>query len=236
MKFFEDARVRDLPPSGGKRKRRPAGRGAAASDGSMMTQMTSLHELRLDYVFHKIKATGARRVLDLGCGSGSLLYRLCGDVQFQEIVGLEDSGQSLLQARSMLADHLGQTARLRLLRGSYAERQPELSGFDCAAMVETIEHVNPAALSRVEHSVFAGMRPATLFMTTPNREYNPLLDLAPGEFREPDHKFEWDRAKFRQWARAMADRNGYRVTFAGIGEYHPSLGQPTQTAFFEREK
>lgn len=223
----------DLPGTDDRRGRRSGGRGASNSADSMMTQMTSLHELRLDHVFQKIKSTDARRVLDLGCGSGSLLYRLCGEVQFEEIVGLEESGQSLLQARSMLANHLEQGARLRLLRGSYAERQPALTGFDCAAMVETIEHVNPAALSKVELAVFAGMRPSSLFMTTPNREYNPLLDLAPGEFREPDHKFEWDRFKFQQWARGVAGRNGYRVSFGGIGEYHAELGQPTQTAFFE---
>lgn len=202
---------------------------------SMMTQMTSLHEVRLDHVFQRLKATGARRILDLGCGSGSLLYRLAQDSQFEEIVGLEASGQSLLQARNMLAEHLkGESPRLRLMGGSYAEPQPSLTGYDAAAMVETIEHVKPEALSTVELAVFGKLRPGVLYLTTPNREYNPLFDLAPGEFREEDHKFEWDRAKFRRWAQGVAQRNAYQVTFGGIGDYHPDLGQPTQTAFFER--
>jgi hypothetical protein len=71
-------------------------------------------------------------------------------------------------------------------------------------------------------------------MTTPNREYNPLFDLAPGEFREEDHKFEWDRIKFQRWARGVAERNGYQVRFGGIGEFVTDLGHPTQTAFFTR--
>lgn len=201
----------------------------------MMTQMTSLHETRLDHVFQRIKATGATRVLDLGCGSGSLLYRLLGDKQFVDVVGLEASGESLLQARSMLADHLqAQPTRLRLLGGSYAEAQPSLVGYDAATMVETIEHVKPEALSNVERAVFGQMRPNLLYMTTPNREYNPLFDLAPGKFREEDHKFEWDRAKFRRWATGVAQRNAYSVTFGGIGDFHSELGQPTQTAFFEK--
>lgn len=205
------------------------------SEENTMTQMTSLHEERLDFVFRTIKATGARRVLDLGCGSGSLLYRLLADGQFEQVTGLEDSGVSLRQARSVLADYLNEEpARVHLIRGSYAESNPALSGYDAAAMVETIEHVRPEQLSRVERAVFGEYRPGCLFMTTPNREYNPLFDLAPGEFREEDHKFEWDRLKFQRWARGVADRNGYDVRFGGIGEFVPDVGPPSQTAFFTR--
>lgn len=205
-------------------------------DNGMMTQMTSLHEERLDFVLRTLKSTGARRVLDLGCGSGSLLYRMLADEQFESITGLEDSGVSLQQARSVLAEYLREESpRIRLVRGSYAESNPALAGYDAAAMVETIEHVRPEQLSRVERAVFGEYRPRYLFMTTPNREYNPLFDLAPGEFREEDHKFEWDRPKFQRWARGVAERNGYEVRFGGIGDYVPEVGHPTQTALFTRQ-
>ncbi len=198
-----------------------------------MTQTTSLHEDRLDHVCAVLEASGARRVLDLGCGSGSLLYRLLKRPQFVEIVGVEQSGISLVQARTALAEHLqGDPPRLRLLRGSYLDRHDAFRDFEAAAMVETIEHVEPRSLSVVERAVFGQLRPRLLFMTTPNREYNPLFDLSPGEFRDPDHKFEWDRAKFRHWARGVAERNAYRVTFGGIGDSDPTLGPPTQTASF----
>ena len=132
----------------------------------MMTQMTSLHEERLDFVLRTLKSTGARRVLDLGCGSGSLLYRMLADPQFESITGLEDSGVSLQQARAVLAEYLcEETPRIRLVRGSYAESNPALTGYDAAAMVETIEHVRPEQLSRVERAVFGEYRPGYLFMT-----------------------------------------------------------------------
>lgn len=199
-----------------------------------MTQMTSLHEQRLDFVARTLSSRGARTVLDLGCGSGSLLYRLAGVPEFERIVGLEQSGVSIRQARLNLESWMSASPeRIRLVTGSYSEAQPELTGFEVAAMVETIEHVNPSELSKVELAVFGGMRPTFLFMTTPNREYNPLFDLAPGEFREEDHKFEWDRMKFRQWASGVAKRNGYNVSFGGIGDLHPDAGHPTQTAAFE---
>jgi len=200
-----------------------------------MTQMSSLHEQRLDQVCRMLKATGARRVLDLGCGSGSLLYRLLGEPQFEQVIGLEQSGLSLAQCRTMLAEHLTVgNSRLRLIAGSYTEKHPVLVGFEAAAMVETIEHVPPQDLSKVELAVLGHYRPDHLLITTPNRDYNPLFDLAPGELRDPDHKFEWTQSKFQQWARGLAERNGYRVRFGGIGEFHPELGQPTQTALFSR--
>lgn len=206
------------------------------SEENTMTQMTSLHEERLDFVFRTIRETGAKKVLDLGCGSGSLLYRLLAEPQFEQVTGLEDSGVSLRQARTVLEGFLNEDPpRVKLIRGSYAERNPALTGYEAAAMVETIEHVRPEQLSKVELAVFGEYRPGCLFMTTPNREYNPLFDLEPGEFREEDHKFEWDRVKFQRWARGVADRNGYEVRFGGIGEFVPDVGHPTQTAFFTRK-
>jgi predicted TPR repeat methyltransferase len=47
------------------------------------------HELRLNRVTEVLKASGARRVLDLGCGTGKLLKRLMAERQFIEIVGVD---------------------------------------------------------------------------------------------------------------------------------------------------
>jgi small RNA 2'-O-methyltransferase len=199
-----------------------------------MTQMTHLHEARLDHVCAVLKASGAHRVLDLGCGSGGLLLRLLREPQFEDVVGVDDSGRSLALSRDLLGQHLhGPAPRLRLLRGSYLDENDALSGFEAAAMVETIEHVDPGQLSRVERAVFGRCRPRVLYMTTPNADFNPLLGLAGGEFREPDHRFEWGRTRFRQWALGVANRNGYAVTFGGIGDADSDLGAPTQTARFE---
>jgi small RNA 2'-O-methyltransferase len=200
---------------------------------SMMDGISVLHEIRLDQVLRRILATGARRVLDLGCGSGLLLHRLAVEAQFDTIVGLESCPHALARARQLLADHPSAPfPHLTLINGSYTEPQPALCDYDVAAMVETIEHVKPVALSAVEQSVFGQMRPRAVYLTTPNREYNPLFGLQAGEFREADHKFEWDRAKFGQWAHGVSRRNGYEVVLGGIGDEDPDLGPPTQTAYF----
>lgn len=201
----------------------------------MMEGISVLHEIRLDHVLRRILASGARRVLDLGCGSGLLLHRLAMEKQFEKVVGLETCPRALAKARQLLAEHpQAPFPRVTLINGSYTEAQPSLCDYDIAAMVETIEHVKPNLLSAVEQSVFGQMRPKVIYLTTPNREYNPLFGLHPGEFREADHKFEWDRARFGQWAQGVARRNGYRVLLGGIGEEDPELGAPTQSAYFAR--
>ncbi|QOR39835.1 methyltransferase domain-containing protein [Billgrantia diversa] len=195
-----------------------------------------LHQQRWLRVASMLKGSGARRVVDLGCGSGGLLQYLLREPQFEQVAGLELSGELLAQAKMRL-ERLPAACRQRLtlICGSYAEPHAALSGFDAAAMVETIEHVPPSHLSLVERSVFAGLRSRLLVLTTPNHDYNPLFGLARGEYRDPDHRFEWTRDRFRDWARGVASRNGYRASLSGLGEWHPDLGQPTHLALFERQ-
>ena len=201
----------------------------------MDTQTSALHELRLDHVASLLTRSTARSVLDLGCGSGALLQRCLESGAFDRLVGLESSGVSLRNARERLAYWVDQPgAGLELIRGSFQEPNNAFSGFDAAAMVEVIEHVPPRDLSTVERAVFEHFRPSLLVMTTPNSDYNPLFDLAPGEFRDPDHRFEWTRSEFEDWSKAQADKFGYDVSFTTIGEVHEKHGAPTQMAVFRR--
>jgi hypothetical protein len=74
-----------------------------------------------------------------------------------------------------------------------------------------------------------------LVLTTPNREYNALFPSLPaGVWRHRDHRFEWSRAEFEDWCGLVAERHGYAVRFAPIGDLHPTLGPPTQMAVFGR--
>jgi 3' terminal RNA ribose 2'-O-methyltransferase Hen1 len=202
--------------------------GFASEDAS-----TFLHEERLDAVERLLRDSGARTVLDLGCGSGALLRRLLEGGQFTRIVGLDTSLESLA-----LAERLRNAGaeRLALRHGSFTSADAGLTGFDAAAMVETIEHVEPAHLSRVEQAVFGRMRPGLVVMTTPNREYNELYGMADGELRHADHRFEWDRSRFETWAAGVGKRNGYRVEFEAVGRANAWVGGPTQMAIFRLDE
>lgn len=199
------------------------------------TKISALHAVRHQQILELVRQSGARQVLDLGCGSGIFLWHLLNEPQIENAIGLEQSGISLLQAREKLAVYLDATpCRLRLINGSYTDPHPELHSFPMAVMIETIEHIEPKHLSMVEQNVFARMRPKQIILTTPNSEYNSLYGLLPGEFRDPDHQFEWTRAKFQQWANGVAARHDYAVRFAGIGEADLQLGSPTQMAVFQQ--
>jgi 3' terminal RNA ribose 2'-O-methyltransferase Hen1 len=196
---------------------------------------TPLHEARMLAVIGELLAAQAESVLDLGCGAGDLMIRLAEQKQFSRIVGIDISVTALQMARHVLhLDPLEPPGRMQVLRASFADADPGLKGFDAAVLIETIEHVDPGRLSRVERAVFGCYRPPTVLITTPNREYNLVYGIAPGQFRHPDHRFEWGRPKFHCWACGVASRNGYSVAFHDIGDTHPTLGATTQMARFTR--
>ena len=58
--------------------------------------------------------------------------------------------------------------------------------------------------------------------------------LEPGKLRHRDHRFEWTREEFGTWARATAERHGYRVEIGEIGPEDAEVGAPTQRALFHR--
>jgi small RNA 2'-O-methyltransferase len=194
---------------------------------------SSLHQERLEVVVGHLVACGARSVLDLGCGEGELLQALSAHAQFERLVGIDVDEGALNAARRALG--LGPGAdggRMQVRHGSFEATDAALAGFDAAALVETIEHVDPRRLARVEQAVFGGMRPGHVLVTTPNQEYNVLHGLPPGKMRHPGHRFEWTRARFREWARGVAGRNSYAVRFFDIGPFDPFLGSTTQMARF----
>lgn len=194
---------------------------------------SELNDQRMAAVLAALSASGARSVIDLGCGPGDLLVRLAAEPRFERILGLDLSAAALAQARQRLQEEGGEGAgRITLLQGSFLEPDPRLAGFEAAALVETIEHVEPDRLSALERAVFVRARPGAVVVTTPNQEYNLLYDMGRRRFRNPDHRFEWPRQRFRDWAEGVAGRNGYRVRFAGIGAAHPRLGCATQMAVF----
>ena len=190
---------------------------------------------RLDAVMAVLRDAGAKRVLDLGCGPGPLLVRLAQADWPREIVGVDVDPGELRKARAALAPQgLPDGERVRLVQGDLLRPDRSLAGFDAAALVETIEHVDPARLSALEHGVFAVLRAGVVVVTTPNADYNPLYRRADGRFRHPDHRFEWSRAQMRQWAGRLAAAHGYAVSLHDIGPAHPRLGTSSQMAVFRR--
>src|SRR6266480_4927791 len=198
----------------------------------------SLADQRMGAVMAALRSSGAKRVLDLGCGEGRLLRELLKDKSFSEIVGMDVSHRALeLASQKLRLEDLPtmQKDRIRLIHGSLTYRDKRLSGYDAATVVEVIEHQDPPRLAAFERVLFEFTRPHTVIVTTPNVEYNVKFETLPaGKMRHKDHRFEWTRNEFQSWAGGIADRFGYSVRFLPIGPQDPSLGSPTQMGIFER--
>jgi 3' terminal RNA ribose 2'-O-methyltransferase Hen1 len=214
----------------------PAERHAREEDA--LERPIRLDEQRIAAVLAVLKASGAKSVVDLGCGEGKLVRELLRDPAFERIVGLDVAHRVLERAHDRL--HLDamperRRGRVALLHGSLFYRDRRIHDFDAAALVEVIEHLDPPRLRAFERVVFEFARPGTVVVTTPNAEYNVhFAGLDAGKLRHKDHRFEWTRAEFEAWARRVADQHRYQVRFMGIGSDDPGTGTPTQMAVFTR--
>jgi 3' terminal RNA ribose 2'-O-methyltransferase Hen1 len=210
-----------------------------SSEEEQVERKISLNEQRQNTVLSVLKSCEAKRVLDLGCSYGNLLRRLLEDKQFEQIVGLDVSYRALeIAADRLHLDRLPerQRQRIQLLHGSLIYRDERLAGFDAAAVVEVIEHLDEPRLAAFQRVLFEFARPKTVIITTPNVEYNVRFETLPaGRFRHRDHRFEWTRAQFQQWATGVAESFKYGVRFLPVGPDDADLGAPTQMAVFSRD-
>jgi 3' terminal RNA ribose 2'-O-methyltransferase Hen1 len=211
---------------------------AHAAEELVLEERTSLNQQRLGSVLAALRQSGGKRVLDLGCGEGRLISLLLADNSFTEIVGIDVSPRVLEKAAQRLRlDSLPprQRERIKLLQGSLMYRDARLAGYDAAAVVEVVEHLDPPRLAAFERVLFECAKPSTIVMTTPNREYNIKFETMPaGTFRHRDHRFEWTRQEFQSWTNQVASKHGYAASFLPVGDVDAALGAPTQMAIFRR--
>jgi 3' terminal RNA ribose 2'-O-methyltransferase Hen1 len=184
----------------------------------------------------------ARRVIDLGCGEGRTLSALWNakELALEQLAGMDVSPVELAKAKRRLrVERLSEREQERLLlfQGSLVYRDERLTGYDVALLNEVIEHLDAERLQTLVRVVFEFARPRRVILTTPNGEYNSVWKSLPaGKFRHPDHRFEWTRSQFQEWATAVAATHGFTVAFSGVGaeDTEANRGTPTQMAVFDQ--
>ncbi|WP_293297282.1 MULTISPECIES: 3' terminal RNA ribose 2'-O-methyltransferase Hen1 [unclassified Microcoleus] len=207
-----------------------------ALEEEVLEQRISLNEQRLEAVMDVLKASGAQRVVDLGCGEGKLLRFMLAESAIAQITGVDVSFRALEIAKERLqVDRFSpaQQSRLQLIQSSLIYRDSRLTDFDAAAVIEVIEHLDLERLAAFERVLFEFVRPKFAIVTTPNVEYNVRFEnLSAGKFRHRDHRFEWTRNEFQTWAHGVGERFGFGVELRSIGTEDLEVGSPTQMAIF----
>lgn len=203
-------------------------------------QKIRIHDIRLETVKQELLQSGAKTVVDLGCGEGKLLRLLLAEKQFEQVLGMDISYRSLEIAKDKLKiDRLPprQQERIELIQGSLNYRDKRIEGFEGAALVEVIEHLDEPRLASLERVVFEYARPQFVVITTPNAEYNiKFANHEEGKMRHSDHRFEWTRKQFEEWGNTIALKHNYSVSFKPIGETDDEVGALSQMAVFTLSK
>lgn len=222
-----------------------------------------LSKQRVEFALQCIKEFSATSLIDFGCGSGSLLEALVDTPSsLERIVGIDVSQKGLIRAARVLNSKLEKLEALMpiskikvatLYEGSITVFDSRLSGFDIGTCLEVIEHMEEDQACLFGDIALGLFCPRVLIVSTPNYEYNVILQrstLASQEedpddkaqpqsckFRNHDHKFEWTREQFNNWAAGLALKYNYRVEFGGVGGTQGvEPGYASQIAVFRRNE
>lgn len=195
----------------------------------------NLNKQRLGTVVGALKSHKVKTVIDLGCGEGNLLSMLVKEKQFTKISGADVSYLALKKASEKLnletaGDYMQN--RVSLFQSSLTYKDARFSNYDAACVIEVIEHLDFSRLSAFEKVLFEFARPRVIVLTTPNKEYNANYALLYSTLRHTDHRFEWTREEFKNWANKVAEKFGYTVQFSQIGDIDENYGSPTQMGVF----
>lgn len=198
----------------------------------------SLNQQRLERVLQEVLQSGAESVIDLGCGECRLTKMLLEQQQIRHVSACDVSVRELEKAKQRLHyDRMPEFRRkkLHLFQASLTYQDDRFQGFDCACVVEVIEHIEKLRIPAFERILFEFAKPRTVILTTPNREYNSNYEFLPdGQLRHEDHRFEWTREEFRAWTAHVCETFHYTCEMAEIGETDPVTGAPTQIGVFHR--
>lgn len=201
-------------------------------------KVVRLNDARMEAVLNAIKQSGAKNIVDMGCGSGQLLRLLIKEGGFTRLAGMDVSPAALDKAEHKLRlDRMpdAQKKRISLFHGSLLYKDARLSGYDAACIIEVVEHFDKPRLETFARVVFGEAQPATVILTTPNREYNSHYEGMPENgLRHYDHRFEFSRQEFQDWANGVAERFQYTVAFSSIGEEDATDGAPCQMGVFTK--
>ena len=207
-----------------------AARGGSRTRPKRPSRARSLNAQRLETVVTVLRS-GARRVLDLGCGAGSSLDAPAGPksnvFSGRRLVPVARDGAAAIHLDEMAPGNGAGEAHPRLAHVS----RPRLEGFDAAAVGRGDRAYRSALASGFERVLFGYAHPGSVIVTTPERRYNVRFDGFPSASCATATTDSSGRGRVRRLGAAVADLNGYASSCRGSARGR-RVGQPTQMAVF----
>lgn len=190
------------------------------------------------------KLPGIRKVVDYGCSEGKFIKHLKNLPFVSEIACVDVDEYSLENASRLSRPRAWDFVFKRhtelligVYRGSVAEKDIRIKGFDAVTCIELIEHLMPECLEQLPANIFGFIQPKVVIFTTPNSEFNVLFPQLGKKFRHWDHKFEWTREEFKVWCKSLITTYpNYTYELTGVGEAPEEFshfGFCTQLAIFK---
>lgn len=185
-----------------------------------------------------------RKIVDFGCAELGFLVYMKALPEVQEIFCVDVDKEVLerneKKAEPLITERLSSRERdltIEICEGSVTDNDIKLKHVNAVICIELIEHLYPDTLIDLPFNIFGYIKPDVAIITTPNVEFNVVFPHLSG-FRHSDHKFEWTRKQFQDWAQNIVERYPYySVTFHGIcngPEGTEDFGALTQMAVFHR--
>ncbi|XP_011506208.1 PREDICTED: uncharacterized protein LOC105368784 [Ceratosolen solmsi marchali] len=201
--------------------------------------------MAVEHILTELICSGKiKKIVDFGCSELELFYYLKNLTGVEELLFV-DIDKSILEAckekaQPVTTDYMHAKTNsfiVRILQGSVTEADKHLENSDAVICMELIEHLYPEPLIELPYNIFHFIKPQVVIITTPNADFNVLYPKMI-KYRHPDHKFEWSRQQFQDWANNIISRfPEYTVTFHGIC-YGPAgteeFGASTQMAVFHK--
>ncbi|MEG3153137.1 class I SAM-dependent methyltransferase [Sphingomonas sp. ZT3P38] len=163
-----------------------------------------------------VAKTGARDILDAGCGGGAL----CADLHARgyQVVGVDGDAKGIEIARTTHPGIRFEVARFEDSPGAIGGND---GGYDCVVSTEVVEHLYaPQELARF---CFEALRPGgTLIITTPYHGYLKNLALSVINKWDFHHHPLWHGGHIKFWSpptlgKLLTDA-GFELTgFSGVG-------------------
>jgi len=200
-------------------------------------KITTPHQIRHGLIAHELSLLGSCKIIDLGCGEGDFIFnklKVFYDEALHKITGVEID-TPLFEGALKRRNTVDISNKIEIINADICSFDDRFKSYDTVIMVEVIEHLEKDQLPDLEKVVFEFIKPDNFLVSTPNADFNIYCtDLLANGMRHPDHKFEWSKEDFLNWALIVSSGYNYEVEYFPIGLIAPNNSSMSQLIRFKK--